>query len=64
MLNNKKKYYVSYRCSKEQVKIRAYMARNYLTAKSFVREVLKYCKNKPKFVDKAPFLLQSLEVLS
>ena len=27
-----------------------YPTRNYLAAKFFIREVLKYCKSKPKFV--------------
>ncbi len=44
--------------------MRAYTTRNYLTAKSFIREVLNYCENKPKFiVDKAPWLIQALESL-
>jgi putative transposase len=44
--------------------MRVYIARNYLTAKSFVKEVLNYCENKPKFaVDKAPWLRRALESL-
>jgi len=39
----------------ELVLMRVYTARNFLTARSFIREVLKYCENDPKFIiDKAP----------
>ncbi|WP_083777740.1 hypothetical protein [Ferroglobus placidus] len=38
--------------------------RNILTARSFVREVLNYCENEPKFlIDKAPWLRRALESL-
>ena len=30
--------------------MRVYTTRNLLTTRSFVREVLEYCENKPKFV--------------
>ena len=55
---NKKKYYVFSAIDVERnelILMRVYTSRNYLTAKSFVKEVLRYCENKPKFViDKAP----------
>ena len=45
----------------ELILTRAYTARNYLTTKSFVKEVLNYCENKPKFVvDKVPWLIDAL----
>jgi len=38
--------------------MKVYPTRNYLTAKSFINEVLKYCKNKPKLViDKVLWLI-------
>ena len=44
--------------------MRVYTTRNYLTAKFFVKEVLNYCENKPKFViDKASWLKRALESL-
>jgi putative transposase len=64
---NKKKYYVFSAVDVERnelILMKVYIARNYLTAKSFVKEVLNYCKNKPKFViDKAPWLRRALESL-
>ena len=30
--------------------MKVYITSNYLTAKSFIKEVLKYCKNKPIYV--------------
>ena len=48
----------------ELILMRVYTARNFLTAKSFVKEVLNYCENKPKFViDKAPWLRRAIESL-
>ncbi len=48
----------------ELILMRVYPSRNYLTAKLFIVEVLKYCENKPKFViDKAPWLKKALESL-
>jgi len=48
----------------ELILMRVYPSRNYLTAKLFIAEVLKYCENKPKFViDKAPWLVKALESL-
>jgi transposase-like protein len=44
--------------------MRVYTARNYLTARSFMKEVSNYCENKPNFVvDKAPWLKRALESL-
>jgi putative transposase len=54
---NKKKYYLYSAVDVERnelILMRVYTTRNYLTTKSFVKEVLNYCENKPKFVvDKA-----------
>jgi len=65
---NKKKYYVFSAVDIERnelILMRVYTTRNYLTAKSFIKEVLKYCENKPKFVvDKAPWLRRALESLN
>ncbi len=48
----------------ELILMRVYTTRNILIAKSFVKEVLKYCENKPKFVvDKAPWLRRALDSL-
>ena len=64
---NKKKYYVFSALDVERnelILMKVYTARNYLTAKSFVKEVLNYSENKPKFaVDKAPWLRRTLESL-
>ena len=64
---NRKKYYVFSALDIERnelILMRVYTARNYLTAKSFVKEVLNYSENKPKFVvDKAPWLRRALESL-
>jgi putative transposase len=44
---NKKRYYVSLDVERnELILMRVYTARNYLTAKLFVRKELKYCENK------------------
>ncbi len=62
---NRKKYYVFSAVDvegNELILMNVYTVRNYLTAKSFVREVMKYCENKPKFViDKAPWLRSALK---
>ena len=54
---NKKKYYVYSAVDvegNELILMKVYTTRNYLTAKSFIKEVLNCCENKPKFVvDKA-----------
>ena len=64
---NKKNYYVYSAVDvvrNELVLMRVYTTRNYLTAKSFLKEVLEYCENKPKFViDKAPWLIDALKSL-
>jgi len=65
---DKKKYYVLLAINidrNELILMRVYTTRNYLTAKSFIKDVLKYCENKPKFVvDKAPWLRRALESLN
>ena len=64
---NKKRYYIYSAVDverNESILMRVYTMRNYLTAKSFVREVLNYCENKPKFlIDKAPWLTEALKSL-
>lgn len=64
---NKKKYYVYAAVDVERnelILMRVYTTRNLLTTKSFIKEVLNYCENKPKFVvDKAPWLKEALESL-
>ena len=63
----KKKYYVYSAVDVERnelVLMRVYPTRNYLTTKSFIKEVLNYCENKPRFiVDKAPWLINALRSL-
>ena len=65
---NKKKYYVYAAIDVERnelILMRVYTTRNLLTSKSFVKEVLKFCENKPKFViDKAPWLVKALKSLN
>ena len=64
---NRKHYYVYSAVDVERnelILMRVYTTRNYLTTKSFIKEVLNYCENKPKFIiDKAPWLIQALESL-
>ena len=49
----------------ELILMRVYPTRNWLVTRSFVKEVLKYCDNKPKFViDKAPWLKRALDSLN
>jgi len=64
---NKKKFHVFSAIDVEKnelVLMRVYTARNFLTARSFIKEVLNYCENEPKFViDKAPWLRRALESL-
>jgi len=44
--------------------MKVYPTRNWLVTRSFVKEVLKYYGNKPKFViDRAPWLIQALKSL-
>ncbi|MHC1625834.1 MAG: DDE-type integrase/transposase/recombinase [Methanoculleaceae archaeon] len=65
---NKKRYYVYAAIDVERnelILMRVYPTRNWLVTKSFVKEVLKYCENKPKFViDKAPWLIDALKSLN
>jgi len=64
----KKRYYVYSAVDVERnqlVLMRVYTTKNYLTTKSFVKEVLNYCENKPKFIiDKAPWLIEALKSLN
>jgi len=64
----KKKYYFYSAVDVERnelVLMRVYTTRNYLTTKSFVKEVLSYCENKQKFIiDKAPWLIDALQSLN
>jgi len=64
---NKEKFYVFSAIDVERnelILMRVYTTRNYLTAKSFIKEILNYCENEPKFVvDKAPWLRRALESL-
>ena len=64
---NKKRYLVYSAVDVERnelILMKAYTARNWLVTRSFVKEVLKYCENKPKFViDRASWLTQALESL-
>jgi putative transposase len=64
---NGKKYYIYAAIDVERnelILMRVYTTRNYLTTKSFIKEVLEYCENEPKFViDKAPWLIDALKSL-
>ena len=64
----KKKYYVYSAVDVERnelILMRVYTTRNYLTTKSFIKEVLEYCENEPKFIiDKAPRLIDALKSLN
>ena len=64
---NKKHYYVYSAVDvkrNELILMKVYTTRNWLVTRSFIKEVLKYCDNKPKFViDRASWLTQSLESL-
>ena len=64
---NKKKFYIFAAIDVERnelILMRVYTTRNFLTARSFIREVLKYCENEPKFViDKALWLRRAIESL-
>ena len=65
---NKKRYFIYLAVDVERnelILMRVYTTRNYLTTKSFIKEVLNYCENKPKFVvDKAPWLIEALKSLN
>jgi putative transposase len=62
---NRKCYYVYSAVDVERnelILMRVYTTRNWLVTRSFIKEVLNYCENKPKFViDKAPWLVDALE---
>ncbi|ADC66057.1 transposase IS240-A [Ferroglobus placidus DSM 10642] len=64
---NKKKFYIFAAVDVERnelILMRVYTTRNILTARSFVKEVLNYCENEPKFlIDKAPWLRKAIESL-
>jgi len=65
---NKKCYYVYSAVDVERnelILMKVYTTRNWLVTRSFVKEVLRYCENRPKFViDKAPWLKRALESLN
>jgi len=65
---NKKRYYVYAAIDVERnelILMRVYPTRNWLVTRSFIKEVLKYCENEPKFViDKAPWLIDALKSLN
>ena len=65
---NKRHYYVYSAVDVERnelILMKVYPTRNWLVTKSFVKEVLNYCENKPKFViDKAPWIKRALESLN
>ena len=65
---SKKKYYVYSAVDVERnelILMRVYTTRNYLTTRSFIKEVMKYCENKPRFIiDKAPWLIDALKSLN
>ena len=64
---NKKRYYVYSAVDVERnelILMKVYTARNWLVTRSFVKEVLKYCEGKPKFViDRAPWMIEALKSL-
>ncbi len=63
---NKKHYYVYSAVDVKRnglILMKVYTTRNYLTTRSFVKEVLKYCENKPIVIYKAPWLVEALESL-
>ncbi len=48
----------------EIILMRVYLTRNWLITRSFIKRVLKYCENKPKFViDRASWLIEALKSL-
>jgi len=65
---NKKRYYVYSAVDVERnelILMKVYTTRNWLVTRSFVKEVLRYCENEPKFViDKAPWLIDALKSLN
>gem|GEM_PF-2131353 len=68
LLSKQKKHYFVYSAvdveRNELTLIKVYTTRNWLITRSFIKEVLKYCKNKPKFViDRASWLVEALKSL-
>ena len=63
---NKKCYFVYSAIERnELILMKVYPTRNWLVTRSFIKEVPKYCENKPKFViDKAPWLIDALKSLN
>ncbi len=65
---NKKRYYVYSAVDVERnelILMKVYMTRNWLVTRSFVKEVVKYCENKPKFItDRASWLVEALKSLN
>jgi len=65
---NKNRYFVYSAVDVERnelILMKVYTTRNWFITRSFVKEVLKYCENKPKFiVDKAPWLINALKSLN
>jgi len=65
---NKKRYFVYSAVDVERnelILMRVYPTRNWLVTRSFIKEVLKYCENEPKFfIDKAPWLIDALKSLN
>ncbi len=65
---NKKRYYVYSAVDVERnelILMKVYMTRNWLVTRSFVKEVVKYCGNKPKFItDRASWLVEALKSLN
>ena len=61
---NKKRHFVYLAVDvdrKELILMRVYTTRNWLITRSFVKEVLKYCEDKPKFI--VDWLKKALESL-
>ncbi|MBW9222222.1 IS6 family transposase, partial [Methanothermococcus sp. SCGC AD-155-C09] len=48
----------------ELILMRVYTTRNYLATRSFVNEVLKYCRSKVKFLIDPPMLISALKSLN
>ena len=58
-------HYVYAAIERNEILMRVYPSRNYLTTRLFILEVLKYCENMPKFIiDKAPWLIKALQSFS
>ena len=65
---NKKRHFVYSAVDVERnelILMRVYTTRNWLITKSFIKEVLKCCENKPKIViDEALWLIEALKSLN